>query len=343
MQILLTLIITAMFFTGALLVPFINLLYRLKFQTPEYGSVDHLGRKTLFNKLHGWKKGTPTGAGLLLIAAVLIIGSVTYAVFTSLKFSTETLILYGGLLSFGILGLYDDITKFFELHTKFWGLKSRYKFFLQCLLAFVLAWLTYSQLGMSSISLSFLSILGSSRLELGWFFVPIMAGFIVVFSNAFNITDGMDGLSSGLLSLTLIGFLVLIGGEVSETSIFVALLIGAIVPYLYFNIYPARVLMGDSGALAFGAILAVIAFLSDTVLLLPILGGVYLIEFFSSFLQIASFRLRNGKRILKIAPLHHHLEAIGWPETKVTMRLWLLGCVVTLISIFLGSISFVGQ
>jgi phospho-N-acetylmuramoyl-pentapeptide-transferase len=106
-----------------------------------------------------------------------------------------------------------------------------------------------------------------------------------------------------------------------------------LLPYLYLNIYPARVLMGDSGALPLGALLATIAFLTDHILILPIIGGIFYIEISSSLLQIASFKWHQGKRLFLIAPLHHHLEALGWPETKVTMRLWLGGAVLALLGL----------
>ena len=122
--------------------------------------------------------------------------------------------------------------------------------------------------------------------------------------------------------------------------VFIAVLMGALIPYLYFNIYPARLWLGDTGSLAFGALLAVIALMSEQTLILPFIGGMFVVEICSSFLQIISLKFRNGKKIFKLAPLHHHFEAMGWEETKVTMRFWLIGVIFAWIGIFIASFSF---
>ena len=121
--------------------------------------------------------------------------------------------------------------------------------------------------------------------------------------------------------------------------VFIAVLIGAIIPYLYFNIYPARLWLGDTGALAFGALLAVIALMIDQTLVLPIIGGMFVIEAASSLIQLASRHFRNGKRVFRLAPLHHHFEVIGWEETKVTMRFWLFGIILAWIGLFVASLG----
>ncbi len=322
MNTLLGLLLISAAVTGLAIIPSIHLLYRLHFRTPEYESKDLLGRLSLFNVFHGWKKGTPTGVGILMLVVYVLMYGAWYVFFENAITWVGWAMLSAG-IGFGLLGLYDDITKFFQLHKGAWGLQTRHKFVLQWILGLAIGYLLYTHGGLVSIG----------PLHVGGMFVVIAAFVIVSMSNAFNITDGMDGLSSGLLLMTLAGFWVIMPEWLYEAQVGIAILIGVILPYLYFNIYPARVLMGDSGALAFGALIGVLALISDTVLVLPVIAGVFIAEMLSSLVQVLSFRLRGGKRIFLIAPLHHHLEALGWPETKVTMRLWLAGAVLTLIGI----------
>lgn len=333
-------LILSSLFTGILIVPFINLLYKLKFQRPKHKSEDFLGRKTLFNKLHGWKVGTPTGAGILIIISVFLFSSMFYAV-TNFAINWTAVILFFTLFSFGLLGLYDDIHKFFRLErTGFWGLSFRYKFLIQWLLGFLIGWLLFAKMGFSSVRLPiFGPLLGLENLELGHWYILFATFVVVAVSNAFNITDGLDGLSSGLLLIALSACWVLSSFSIhkGDIQLFIAVIIGALLPYLYFNIYPARVYMGDTGALAFGAMLGVVALMIDQALILPVIGGVFLVEAASTLIQWGSFLLRKGKRVFLIAPLHHHFEALGWDETKVTMRFWLAGAILAFVGLFIAT------
>jgi phospho-N-acetylmuramoyl-pentapeptide-transferase len=333
MNLQLSFLLIAAILTGVLLIPFIHLLYNLHFQNPAYTSKDFLGRTSLFNRLHGWKKGTPTGAGILMMTVVIVVFLAALWL-NKIPITAQAVALVFSAISFGLLGLYDDLTKFFQLHNKKWGLKTSYKLILQMILGLVIGYILQQSLGMDSIRLPVIQHLWQiGPIQIGGWYMFIAAATIVFTSNAFNITDGMDGLSAGLLIIALVAFWVITPGWLLETRLMIAILLGVLLPYLYFNIYPERVLMGDSGALPLGALLATIALLTDHILILPIIGGIFYIEISSSLMQIASFKWHQGKRLFLIAPLHHHLEALGWPETKVTMRLWLGGAVLALLGL----------
>jgi len=171
-------------------------------------------------------------------------------------------------------------------------------------------------------------------------YIPFAAFVVIAMSNAFNITDGMDGLSTGLMIIALSAFWVLAQPffEVSgDVLVFIAVLIGALLAFLYFNIYPARLFMGDTGSLAFGALLGVIALMTNQVMVLPFIGGVFVAEVSSSLIQLVSLKYFN-KRVFSIAPLHHHFEAKGWDETKVTMRFWLVGTLLAFVGLLIATI-----
>ncbi|MBM4401727.1 MAG: phospho-N-acetylmuramoyl-pentapeptide-transferase [Candidatus Cloacimonetes bacterium] len=328
-------LILSALFTGILTVPFINLLYKLKFQNPKYKSKDILGRKTLFAKLHGWKVGTPTGGGILIIISTFLFSAIFYAV-TKFSINWTAIILFFTLFSFGLLGLYDDIQKFFNLkRTGLWSLHFRYKFLIQWVLALLIGYLLYTKMNLHSIYIPIFNF----QFSIFNFYPIFAASVIVATSNAFNITDGLDGLSTGLLLIALSAFWYLAGFSIhhGDIRLFIAVLIGALLPFLYFNIYPARLYLGDTGALAFGAMLGVITLMIDQTLVLPVIGGVFVAEAASSIIQVASFTFRKGKRVFLIAPLHHHFEAKGWDETKVTMRFWLAGVALAFIGLFIAT------
>lgn len=307
--------------TGLLAIPFINLLYKLKFQRQqEYLSN---GKDNLFDQMHNKKNGTPAAGGLLVLFVTAVLGVIMYQ-FTSFKVNWTIGILAITFILFGALGFYDDLRKFLEApNSGVWGLRARTKLVIQLAFGLAIGWLLYSYMGLDSLRLPF-----NHQLQLGWWYVPFAALVVATMSNAFNITDGLDGLSSGLLVIALSAFwYVAVLFSTADVVLFIALLIGSMLAFLYFNIYPARVFMGDTGALALGAALAVIALMSRSALALPFIGGVFMIELVSSALQLWSIKFRGGRKIFLVAPLHHHFEALGWTETKVTMRFWLAGAV----------------
>ncbi len=327
-------LLLSLVFTGSLSVPFINLLYKLKFQTEEKRK-DIFGKDTpIFKKLHKAKIGTPVGGGILVVIAVVLFSAIFY-LFTKFTINWTTIILFFTFLSFALLGFYDDWQKFFKLEKRgFWGLRFRHKFILQWTLALIVGYLLFHKMNLNSISIP----ITNYQLPITIFFIPFAALIIVGTTNAFNITDGLDGLAGGLLMIALSTFWVLAGFSpfAGDVSLFIAVLMGSLLAFLYFNIYPARFFMGDAGSMAFGSTLGVLALMTNSVAVLPIIGGVFVAEALSTLIQWGSKWLR-GKKVFLIAPLHHHFEAKGWDETKVTMRFWLAGAALAFIGLFLAT------
>lgn len=321
-------------------VPFINLLYRLKFQRQKESQKDIFGAVTsIVNRLHGWKVGTPNAGGILVILITIVFSALFYKLVPGYNIISRlyginwvAVILYLTLIGFGLLGLYDDIRKFYGYSLKgAWGLRIRYKFILQWLLALGIGYLLYSKMHLSSIYIPVVA----TNINLGWVYVPFASFVIVATTNAVNITDGLDGLVTGLMLISLLAFwylATLVG--LADVILFIAVLVGSLLAFFYFNIFPARVWLGDTGALAFGAMLATIALMTNTVFVLPFVGLVFVVETLSVLIQWTSKALRNGQKVFLSSPIHHHFEAKGWDETKVTMRFWLLGAVSAFAGIF---------
>ena len=199
------------------------------------------------------------------------------------------------------------------------------------LMAIVLGWFFYTKLGYNSIHIPFVG-----DWQVGIWIVAIFVFAVVATSNAVNISDGLDGLAGGLLALSFstFGVIALLQGHITIAG-FCFTVVGALLSYLWFNIYPARFFMGDVGSFAFGTSLGVVAMLTNTLFLLPIIGVLFVVEAGSSLLQITSKRLFHRK-IFQSAPIHHHLEAIGWPEAKVTMRFWVIGCIAAFVGLLMA-------
>ncbi|MBX4205969.1 phospho-N-acetylmuramoyl-pentapeptide-transferase, partial [Candidatus Microgenomates bacterium] len=175
-------------------------------------------------------------------------------------------------------------------------------------------------------------------LDLGILYIPFAAFVIVFFTNAFNIADGLDGLSSGLLMIYLFAYII-IAANLLDTPIFVfiAIWIGATIAFLYFNVYPARIFLGDAGALSFGATIAVIGLLVGNVTALFVIGGIFVIEVFSSAIQILGWKILK-RPIFPLAPIHHTFQAIGWEEPKIVMRAWLAAIMLAIFGLWLATI-----
>ena len=342
MALLLGLLIFSFIFTGILVVPFINLLYQIKFQRRRQKTKDAFGKLTpIFDKFHQKKAGTPVGGGLL----VLIVVSLLFAIiFPLIKFlgvfitevyslTDELNVIFFTFISFGLLGLYDDFMKFFGVKDGFFGLRLRHKFIIQWILAFTIASLLFFNLKIDILNIPFIGVF-----RLGWLYVPFAATVIVAFTNAFNITDGLDGLATGLLMIALFAFWGL-SAAILDTplSIFLALWLGSLIAFLYFNIFPARIFLGDVGALSFGATFAVVGLLVGKVVALVIIGGVFVAEVTSSLIQLLSKKFR-GKKIIPVAPLHLWLQKIGWEEPKIVMRTWLAGIMLAIFGTWLALI-----
>lgn len=330
--------------TSSAVVPFINLLYRLRFRRLDQETLDAFGKRTpIFDKFHSSKAGVPVGGGLLVVMSVsiffaLMIPALNYfgIEITSLHNNSqaEVNVLFFTFLSFAILGLYDDIKKFFHFSDKkFFGLRMRQKLILQILLAVIISCMIYFQMGVSILHVPFVG-----TLQLGYFYIPFAAFVIVAFANAVNITDGLDGLAAGLLLFSLFGLWILSSTILDvPLSVFIALWLGALISFLYFNVFPARIFMGDVGSLAFGATLAVIGLLLGKTLALVVIGLIFVIEISSSFIQLFSKRFFK-KKIFTAAPLHLTFQEKGWAEPKIVQRAWLLQIMLTIFGVWLAVI-----
>lgn len=281
----------------------------------------------VFTKLHAakFKRSIPTMAGIIGVAAITIV---------TIAFNfdrAQTYLPLAALLGGGIIGMLDDLINIRGQGLGVAGLRSSVKFALITLLALVLGWFFFTKLGYSSVHIPFYG-----DLELGWLVVPLFTFAVVATGNAVNISDGLDGLAGGLLSIafTCLGFIALLQGNVGLAG-FCFTAVGALLSYLWFNIHPARFFMGDVGSFAYGAALGVVAMLTNTLFLLPVIGILFVIEAGSSLIQITSKRF-FGRKVFISAPIHHHLEAIGWPEVKVTMRFWVIACVFGVLGVMLA-------
>jgi phospho-N-acetylmuramoyl-pentapeptide-transferase len=214
------------------------------------------------------------------------------------------------------------------------GLRRLPKFVLQWALAFVVGWLIYRKLGIQILHIPMLN----KTFSIGAWYVPFAAFIIVSFTNAVNITDGLDGLVSGVLMVCLIAFGVIAASSLdAPLSLFIALWLGALIAFLYFNVYPARIFLGDAGALSFGAMLAVIGLLTGSIVALVVIGGIFVIEALSSAIQIFGWRVLK-KPIFPLAPIHHTFLAIGWEEPKIVMRAWLAAIMLAIFGLWLATI-----
>ncbi|MDE2025373.1 MAG: phospho-N-acetylmuramoyl-pentapeptide-transferase [Patescibacteria group bacterium] len=326
--------ILSAFITSMLLVPFIDFLYRIKLQRQDQHTKDPFNKRTpIFDKFNAWKVGTPVGGGLLIILVVSVLTLWAYGLLNvSINPWTIAVILIT-FLGYGALGLYDDLKKLTNNPAGFFGLRLRHKLIIQCLIALIIAFIIYTKLGYS-----FIFIRGIGLASVGFLYIPFAAFVIVAFTNAANITDGLDGLAAGLFLICLGAFLAITASQIDPSlGIFVAILIGAVGAFLYFNIYKARIWLGDVGSLSLGAILAVVGLLTGKTLALTVIGGVFVLEIGSSLLQMLSKKFLKRK-IFAVSPLHLYLQYRGWDEPKIVMRAWLVGFFFAIIGLYLAFI-----
>lgn len=328
--------ILSFFITGILLIPFIDFLYKIKLRRQRQVTKDIFNKRTpLFDKFNAWKVGTPFGGGILIMIVVTVLTLWAYSMFDIKIKPWEIFVILFSFISFGLLGLYDDLKKLVNgRKTAFFGLRFRYKFLIQWILALIIAVVLYTQLGYF-----FIFIHGFGLASLGFLFIPFAAFVIVAFTNAFNIADGLDGLASGLLLICLAAFLAITSAQLDQSlGIFIAVLMGSIVAFLYFNVYKARIWLGDVGSLSLGAALAVIGLLTGKIIALAVIGGVFVLEVGSSLLQILGKKF-FGRKILPASPLHLYLQKRGWEEPKIVMRAWILGVFFAIVGLFLAFIK----
>lgn len=282
---------------------------------------------TMFNKLHAakHKRHIPTMAGVIFVVSTALV---------TLLFNldrAETWLPLAALVGAGAIGLVDDIINIRGNGKGVAGLPSKLKLLLTTLVALIGGWFFYFKLDVSAIHVPWIG-----ELSIGWLIIPLFVLVVVATANAVNISDGLDGLAGGLTAIAfsiyaIIAFLEQRYGIAG----FCMTIVGGLLSYTWFNVHPARFFMGDVGSFALGTALGVVAMLTDTVLLLPVIGALFVAEAGSVILQVGSKKLRNGKKLFKISPIHHHFEAVGWGETKVTMRFWILGQVAGVLGLIL--------
>jgi phospho-N-acetylmuramoyl-pentapeptide-transferase len=297
---------------------FIPFLRRLKFGQ----SIREEGPKS-----HLVKTGTPTMGGIMILFSIIITTLVMTGKFSEPTVKTYLLILVT--FGFGLLGFLDDFIK--VVLKRNLGLTSKQKLLGQIIIS-VIFYLVYKQNGFPTV----ISIPGSSySFDLGWLFVFFIIFWLVGFSNAVNLTDGLDGLVSGTAAIAFGAYAVLAWNQSQiEIAIFSVAVAGAVLGFLVFNAHPAKVFMGDTGSLALGGAIATIAILTKLELLLIIIGGVFVIETLSVILQVISFKT-TGKRIFRMSPLHHHYELVGWSEWKVVVTFWSVGLIFAILGIYI--------
>src|SRR5437773_7331727 len=283
---------------------------------------------------HYAKQGTPTLGGALVIAVVVLLWLIVFAFLDEPQrgdFVAQTIVPIGALVAVGVLGFIDD---YVDILYGF-GIRGRHKLAWQLLVALVGSVYIQRHFAITGV---FVPLVG--EIEIGAIaFVALAVFAIISTSNGVNLSDGLDGLSGGTLVFAFLSFAFIAAARgFPWLVVLCAAIVGALLAYLWFNVHPAEFIMGDVGSLSLGAVLATVALTTGFILLLPVAGVIYVLENVSVILQVGSFKLR-GKRIFRMAPIHHHFELIGWPEQKVTIRFWLIGALAGIVAAILAFVT----
>jgi len=274
------------------------------------------GVAKVYQKLHAakHKSHVPTMGGLIFVLAIALVtlaGNMNRG---------QTWLPLAGMLGAAVIGLIDDVMNI-RSNGGVAGMRAKLKFFLYSLVAIIGGWWFFVKLGVDS-----MYVPGFGELYVGGLIIGIFWLVVIATANSVNISDGLDGLAGGLLVSSFMTYAVISAVEAKYALAgFCLTVVGALLSYTWFNIFPARFMMGDIGSFALGTALGIIAMQTDTIYVLPIIGAVYVMETGSVIINRLSRKLRHGKKVFLSSPIHHHFEAIGWPETKVTMRFWILG------------------
>lgn len=295
----------------------------------------------IFNSLHQKKEGTPTMGGVLIWGTTLLLVVISWLVskigidgfFDQINFLSrnETFLPLGVLVASALVGMADDLLGIFHVGPKGGGLKMRQRLLLYTTIAFIGAWWFYVKLEWDLIHIPF-----AGNFNVGLWYILVFVFIIVATTFSVNETDGLDGLAGGILLVAYgaYGTIAFSQGHYNLAA-FCGVIIGALIAFLWFNIYPARFIMGDTGAMGLGVTLGVIAMLTNQFLLLPLIAFIPVVESASVIVQVLSKKIR-GKKLFLSTPIHHHFEAIGWPETKVTMRFWILSGIFASLGLILA-------
>ncbi len=295
----------------------------------------------IFAKLHEKKQGTPTMGGILIWGTVLVLAVVFYhvapflsegSIWSRLNFlsRSETLLPLGALVASAIVGFVDDYFNVRGIGPKGGGLRMRHRLLIYTAIAVVGAWWFRVKLDWDLLHIPFVG-----DFNVGFWYVPFF--ILVIVSTAFSVneSDGLDGLAGGTLLTSFGAYAVIAFAQGRyDLAVFCGVILGALLAFLWFNIHPARFFMGDTGAMSLGVTLGIVAMLTNSAIFLPIIGFVFVLESASVIAQIG-FRTFFQKRLFRSSPIHHHLEAIGWPEPQIVMRMWVISMIAAAVGVSL--------
>ena len=292
----------------------------------------------VFASLHAKKSGTPTmggvviwGSVLLVILGLAVLGWIFPELFGRWSFLTrsQTWLPLGAFIASALVGLVDDFFNVRGVGGKGGGLRMRHRIVLYTAIALIGALWFAVKLGWDFLHLPFLG-----DIFIGWWYVPFFVLVIVSTSFSVNETDGLDGLAGGTLMTAFGAYAVIAFSQGRfDLAVFCGAIAGALCAFLWHNIHPAKFFMGDTGAMALGVTLGIVAMLTNTAFLLPIIGFVFVVESLSVILQVTSKKLRAGQKIFQSSPIHHHFEAIGWPESQIVMRAWVISLICAAVGV----------
>jgi len=299
----------------------------------------------IMSQLHAHKAGTPNGGGIIIWFTVMVVVGVVWLLCTSVAAGpwcswnilsrSQTYVPFGAMIAAALIGLLDDYLNVRGIGPRGGGLRKRYRILAYTTVAAVCAWWFYSKLDWDVVHIPFVG-----NYTLGWLYIPFFIFIIVSTSFSVNETDGLDGLAGGTLMAAFgaYGAIAFMQGR-TDLAAFCAAIIGALLAFLWHNITPASFFMGDTGAMALGTVLGIVAMLVNQPLLLPIIGLPFVLESGSVIIQVTSKKLRHGKKIFKSSPFHHHLEASGWGEPKIVMRFWVVSFIFAIIGVMIHMID----
>ena len=321
------------FMFSIMITPFYtNLAYRHKWWKKQRTTAISGEKAVVVQKLHAekHKRHFPTMAGLIMIVA-------TVAVTLAFNWTREqTYLPLTAMVGAGMIGLLDDIINLRSKGKGTAGLSAKRKLAFITTVAILGGVYFYTKLDYTSVHVPFIGGSEGMQITLNWLIVPLFTLVIVGTANSVNQTDGLDGLAGGVLvnAFTAYALISFLQGNFGIAG-FCTTIVGSLLAYIWFNIYPARFMMGDVGSFALGTALAVVAMLTDTIFLLPIIGAVFVLETGTVIIQLTSKKL-FGRKVFRATPVHHHFEAIGWPESKVTMRFWVVSQVTAVVGVMIA-------
>jgi phospho-N-acetylmuramoyl-pentapeptide-transferase len=295
----------------------------------------------IFHSLHKKKEGTPTMGGIIIWFTLLVIMFLFYLIYIFFPESgvaflnffsrSQTLLPLGALVATAIIGLWDDYLGVRKIGAKGGGLSMKKKLLIYFGISLIGALWFFFKLDWDILHIPFVG-----NFEIGWWIIPLFTFVVAATSFSVNETDGLDGLAGGLLLVCFATFGVIsfLQGSYDLAS-FCAVIVGALVTFLWFNIPPARFFMGDTGSMSLGITLGIIAMLTNTLLYLPLIAFIFILESLSVIIQLTSKRFRKGKKVFLSTPLHHHFEAQGWSEAKIVMRAWLLSGILSVFALII--------